>query len=589
MLTDTHTLPGNSHKWWRDTQPEAFWPVYEEFRSFLCYIWAELGLPRPTPVQLDMADYLQYGPRRRIMEAFRGVGKSWITAAFVCWLLLRDKDLKIMVVSASKERADNFTTFTLQLLATIPLLQHLYPEPGQRESKVAFDVRGTNPDQAPSVRSVGVTGQMTGGRADIIVSDDVEVPKNSETVVMRAKLAERVKEYDAILKPNGHVVYLGTPQTEESLYNKMPERGYAVRIWPARFPSPEKREGYGAFLAPMIAERLDKNPSLVNKPTDPHRFNELDLVEREASYGRTGFALQFMLDTTLSDAERYPLKLSDLLVESIDPIEGPERIIWASGPQQVVNDLPLLGFNGDYYHRPMDYHRDQNGNVVRYPYTGKLLTIDPSGRGKDETAYNITYMLNSTIFVPEAGAFRDGYSEKTLTALAEAAKRHKVKAVLIESNFGDGMFAEIIKPYFERIYPCTVEEKKVSGMKEARIIDTLEPVMNQHRLVIDPKVIEEDYRSVADLPQEEASQYRLFYQLTHITRLKGALVHDDRVDALSLAVGYWVEQMGLDQEKRIKVHREKALDAELRKFMTGLGVKTRNRGNTRRWTSNSMR
>lgn len=144
----------------------------KDFRVFLHLVWKVLNLPNPTPVQLSIAQYLQHGPRRKIIEAFRGVGKSWITAAYVDWRLLLDPDVKIMVVSASKDRADNFTTFCLQLINDIPLLQHLMPRPDQRCSKLSFDVGPCRADQAPSVVSRGIFSQITGGRADEIIADD---------------------------------------------------------------------------------------------------------------------------------------------------------------------------------------------------------------------------------------------------------------------------------------------------------------------------------------------------------------------------------------------------------------------------------
>lgn len=564
---DSNKLPGRTDQWWREEKPKAEWPLYEHFPVFLAFIWKHLGLPKPTPVQYDIAQFLQYGPRRCTIEAFRGVGKSWIAATFVLWLLLRDKELKIMVVSASKERADNFTTFCLQLLRDVPLLQHLMPEPGQRESKVSFDVAGCKPDQAPSVRSIGVGGQMTGGRADIIIPDDVEVPNNSETVVQRAKLAERIKEFDAILKPKGHIKFLGTPQDYESIYVTMEERGYGVVVWPALVPTGLQRKGYGSRLAPMI-DQMGKEGA----PTDPRRFDEADLMERMASYGRSGFALQFMLDTSLSDAEKYPLKLSDLIVDTVDPKAPPERVMYASGPKQALTDLPLVGFSGDRYHQPLDYLRHPDGHVQRTQYTGRLLTIDPSGRGKDETSWNVTLAVNAQIHLPLVRASRDGYTEKVLTQIAADAKQWEVNTILIEANFGDGMFAALLQPYLKAAgHRCEIVEERSSGQKERRIIDTLEPVMNQHRLIIDPSVIRWDFESVSGLPPEEAQQYRLFWQMTHLSKERGCLKHDDRLDGLAIAVKHWVDQMNLVAEDRAAKNRAKALDEELRKFMKTAG------------------
>ena len=559
------------NQWWREETPEEEWAVYESFRVFLRLAWGQLELPEPTPVQLDMADYLQYGPRRSVIEAFRGVGKSWITAAFVCWLLFRDAQLNILVVSASKERADNFTTFTLRMIQDWELLQHLAPLPHQRQSKVGFDVSTANPDQAPSVRSVGVMGQMTGGRADFIIPDDVEVPNNSETQAMRDKLADRVKEFDAILKPGGSIKYLGTPQTEESLYNKLPERGYDIRVWPSQFPV--KAVYLDETLAPFIREMMKDPKNVVplwnglGAPTDPRRFDAEDLMEREASYGRSGYALQFMLDTRLSDADRYPLRLEDLIVMDLNPDVGPEKVMWARGPTQVADELPTIGMGGDRYYHPFEYARDPHGAIKMHAYKGSILVIDPAGRGKDETAIVVLKMLNSQIFLTKLWATRDGYSEDTLIKIAELAKEQQVNMILIESNFGDGMFEALLIPYLKRIYRCTTEEVRATGMKEKRLIDTLEPVMNQHRLIVDTKAIEWDYQSTQALPPEQQRAYRLFHQMTRLTKDKGALAHDDRLDALATGVAYWVEQMGVDQDEAIQANLDEALQKELDSFM----------------------
>ena len=200
------------------------------------------------------------------------------------------------------------------------------------------------------------------------------------------------------------------------------------------------------------------------------------------------FALQFMLDTSLADADRYPLKMSDLIVMSVDRDKMPEKLVY--GRLKEIKDLPNVGLSGDKIFAP----EATVGDYV--DYDGSVLVIDPSGRGSDETSYAVVKNRGGTLYVPECGGLDGGYGEATLTKLCEIAKLHKVNVVLIESNFGDGMFNELLTPYMRDIYPCTMEEVRHSKQKELRIIDTLEPVMNQHRLVIDPKVIQSDYDSV---------------------------------------------------------------------------------------------
>lgn len=541
-------------------------PVQEDFRKFVYLIWKELNLPSPTPMQYDIAFYLQHGPKRSVIEAFRGIGKSWLTSAFVCWVLLNDPQKKVLVVSASKERADAFSSFVKKLINEIPALNHLKPREGQRDSMLAFDVGPALPDHSPSCKSVGIFGQMTGSRADIVVMDDIEIPSNSATQQMRDKLSEAVKEVDAILKPlpTSRVIYLGTPQQELSLYNELAERGYEVRIWPALYPELNKIESYKGRLAPKITKAIEADATIVSKPTDPQRFSEEDLLERRASYGRSGFALQFQLDTSLSDADKYPLKVSDLIVQNLGPTMAHLKLAWAAAPELTINDLPNVALTGDRFYRPM-WHSDDMSE-----YTGSVMSIDPSGRGKDETGYAVVKALAGNLFLTEAGGISGGYEVETLEALAYAAKRNQVKYIVIEANFGDGMFTQLLKPILARIYPCTVEEVKHSTQKEARIIDTLEPVMSSHRLIVDQKVIQKDFDTAKDI------KYSLFYQMTRLTRDRGALVQDDRLDALAIAVNYWVETMARDNNKAVSEIKSQAIDKELKKFMGQvLGAKPR--------------
>ena len=528
----------------------------DDFGFFLFMIWQHLQLPNPTPLQYDIGKYLQYGPIRLVIEAFRGCGKSFVTSAFVIWLLYRNPQLKVMVVSASKERADAFSQFVKRLIAEVDWLHHLQARSDQRNSNIAFDVGPALTDHSPSVKSVGITGQLTGSRADVIIADDIEVANNSYTQDARDKLAEAVKEFDAILKPydertmteQPRIIYLGTPQTEMSIYNQLPDRGYEVRVWPILFPTEKQLVNYKGRLAPFITDPLELNSELAGTTTEPDRFDMYDIEKRRLSYGKAGFGLQFMLDTALSDADKYPLKLADLVVMPVDMKKAPVEFTKMNGPETLLKDLESVGLAGDRYYRPYWV------STERQEYTGTLLTIDPSGRGTDETAWNVTKFYNGYIFLAAMGGMRDGYSEDTLESLAQIAKVHSVNEVRIESNFGDGMFAKLLQPYLSRIHPASIEEVRNSAQKERRIIDTLEPVMMQGRLIVDPALIQSDMdQCVHDM------SYSLFYQMSRVTDERGALRHDDRLDCLEIAVAKWQEYMDADAEKLEGERREEAM------------------------------
>ena len=527
----------------------------ENFKNFLYLCWKFLNLPEPTPIQYDIADYLQNEERRLVIEAFRGVGKSWITSAFVCHQLLLNPQRNILVVSASKNRADDFSTFTQRLINEMPILQHLIPRDTQRHSKISFDVAPALASHAPSVKSMGITGQLTGSRADLIIADDVESANNSQTQLMRDRLSETVKEFDAIIKPDvGRIIFLGTPQTEMSLYNTLEERGFKTKIWTALYPTKEQTIGYGSKLSKIISNITGKE----GQPTAPQRFDDVDLLERLSSYGRSGFNLQFMLDTTMSDSNRYPLKLNDLIVASGCTTwdKAPAQIQWASGTQQLKGidpEIPNVGLKGDYYVAPLHLSDEYA------PFEGVAMSIDPAGRGEDKTAYAVLKMLHGVLYLTDIGALDGGYSDSTLEELSSIAKRNKVNNVVIESNFGDGMATALLKPVMAKIHPCQIEEVRHNIQKEKRIIDTLEPIMNGHRLVVDENTIKEDFKLEPN--------HQLFRQLTRITRDRGALRHDDQIDALAIAANYWVERMDRDQTLSYQQHKDELINKDLEKFM----------------------
>jgi hypothetical protein len=587
--------------WWSSDDP-----LREDFRNFAYLVWEHLGLPAPTPAQYDISYFLQHGwagygitddgvifewygteevePdragcrqmgeadkkfREDIIEAFRGIGKSYLTAAFALWRLLRNPfDEKILVISASGGKAKEFVSMAKTLLLTMPMLEHLRPRDDQRDTAWSFDVNGASISQSPSVKAAGITGQITGSRATLIIADDIEVTDNSRTEEARERLLHKTNEFAAIKVTGGaDVIYLGTPQTEESIYTKLiKDMGATGWILPARYPLPDKRASYvfkregGAeidCLAPR-ARAVDRDAALQWKPTDPERFNEMELTNREAK-GRSYFALQFQLDTSLSDAERYPLKQADMIVMACNPFKAPQILQWGhdtNGKNRRV-DLMNYGFSGDHWLAPLFVDSEWR------EYEQSLLFVDPSGRGKDETAWAVVKTLNGMLYAVESGGYA-GDPGQAMLEIATAAKKHKVHEVVVEPNYAGAVWINAFEPVLAKVWPaekagetaaCTVREAAWSRtQKEVRIIETLEPVMTTHRLVVDERV---------------AADGVLMYQLTHITRERNCLSHDDRLDALAGAVAELMATLRVDVDQAAREMKEAEEQELLDEFIEG--------------------
>jgi len=525
---------------------------------FCTYMLRELNLAdTPTKQQLSIIDYMANGPDRAIIAGFRGVAKSTMAAFYALWRLRMDPfNEKILIPGATADKATEVTTFMLRCIRDVDVLQCLQPRQDGRSSAQAFDVGPSVVDQSPSVRAVGILSpSLTGKRCTCAIADDIETQSNSITPLKQERLANAITELEAVLKPCVNtelprkILYLGTPHLESSLYIRLHrDRNVPMRFWPARYPNPSDPDQWDAYdgnLDPLMAAEVEEDPTLVGEPTDPERFPHLELVGRETRMTRTSVQLQFMLNCRLSTLDRYPIRLGDLIVLDLDGKALPEIVSWASGPDQRIQDLVCIGMGADrYFHRPML----SQGWVSQQETWRCVLAIDPSGRGSDELAWAVMAELNGNMFLLECGGTTQGYAEPVLEILAKCAKRWNVSQIVVENNFGDGMFNALFTPVLLRYHRCSIEEVRVHQQKERRIVDVLAPLVQQHRLVVNSELVRKDYRD-AERDPELGHHRSLMYQLSRITIERGSLLHDDRIDATAIAAGFFVDAAAQDQNR----------------------------------------
>ena len=539
--------------------------LHDDFEFFLEQLWDAIDLPEIAQHQREIARWLQNGPRRRGIRAFRGASKTFVTLGYAVWRLFRNKNERVMVISKSEKHSKDSLFMVRKWIGQVPWLQHLVPDrkAGQRDSATKFDTATADNDRSPSFTAASITGQITGSRATLIIGDDIESMQNSMTYEMRERLRTEVTELDNIIVPGGDVIFLGTPFHQESLYDKMAESGYEFRCWPARLPQPNEETD---DLAPELRERLEGGEE-PGAPVWPSRFDDEELSDREASEGRSLFAMQYMLMTKLTDGLEYPLRLSDLVVFPVQPEQAPMSIAWGTtndrGGTTRIEEIPCLGFGTDGLYGPIMYSQDWAG------YSSVKMWIDPSGRGADLTGYAVVGELNGRLFVLDVGGIVGGYSPDTLGQLAEIAEKFKAREIFVEDNFGQGMFVELFRPtlldLFTEDWGASIDTVRVSGQKELRIISALEPVVNQHRLVISPDTI---------------SDHEIQKQYTRLTRERNCLKHDDQIEALAMCVRMWQNSMGRDPEQTADRRRQDEIDRELREHYAAMGLAV---GSSTRW------
>lgn len=572
---------------------------YADFNDFVMDGMAFLGFDT-TEMQADIALYMQAGPRLRMVMAQRGEAKSTLAALYAVWRLIQRPNTRVLVVSGGEKQASEVATLIIRLITTWDILEYLRPDKlaGDRSSVEAFDVHWAlkGLDKSPSVACIGITANLQGKRADLLLADDIETSKNGLTVVQRGQLLLLSKDFSSICT-HGDILYLGTPQTKDSIYNTLPQRGFDVRIWPGRFPTEEEQAKYGSRLAPFLSERIKADPSLTRgggldgtkgKPADPKRYNEQDLCDKELDQGPEGFQLQYMLDTSLADAARQQLKLENLLVANYDWERLPEVQVYQAAPKYAAK-LP------DGFPIPLQvmYHPVPTDCAFVPPKDAPVMCIDPAGGGADELGFAVSTAIGPYIHLLDVQGWRGGMSQENVIRILLCALKYGVEAIEVESNMGHGLFeinlrGEIAKAkkeleekldtpvtaalkasedsvpkLIDKLGKMGVTGKYSTGQKERRIIDSFVSATQRHKVIVHQQVFDSDRACGQQHSIEKRQQYSFFYQFANITTDRNSLPHDDRLEVGAMAVRRWKGVLTTDEDKAA----EKRAEADAKEFV----------------------
>lgn len=476
--------------------------------------------------------------RSMLIEAQRSQSKSTLLACAAVFWIIHMPSARIGVVMPKEEAAVDLCRLIIQTFELLPELAETFlPDAGagDRDSALKWDVHHSlkGVDKSATVFALSLFSNLQGKRMDYALLDDLESTKNGMTAEQRASVLSKAQDLNAICL--GRIVWLGTPQTENSVYFELAERGVHTYVWPGRYPTPREVPFYRGNLAPYIIRRIEANPDLQTgggaqgdrgQVTCPEYLTEDIHRQLELSGGSAWYELQYMLNVTRSAANAKALRSRDVIVVEDAP-EFPVKVDKGMGPSYTVKHL-----SGGKTHElslPSSFSEERKTPVVR-------AYVDPAAGGSvsgDRTAFAVCGLVAGNVVILSYGSFPGGYNREGLYKLAEALMPHKPSSITIEKNMGYGAFKEVFQPILMEVaekhgFKPGVDDDLVKGQKELRIIDTLAPVLGRGSLWVTSRALSEEERYLEGIPAGKGASYSLWQQLASITRGRNSLLHDDK-------------------------------------------------------------
>jgi len=408
-----------------------------DFLEFV-WLWNEQAGTGGTPaVHRRIARWIMAreaaGDRRLLLMAFRGCGKSTLVALWCAWTLSRDPRTRILVLAADHALATKMVSSVRRILLRHPLCGHLAPDPTSWAAD-RFALLRPGMGRDPSMLAVGIGGNITGARADVVLCDDVEVAGNCDTAGKRAELRDRLAEAEFVLVPGGRMLFVGTPHAADSLYRPADDAEAWLR-------------GYHRLRVPVL--------DAAGRPAWPERFGR-DVVEAlRARVGPLRFARQMMLEHADEAAARLDPALIVRYGEDTDYRE--------SGGRPVLSLMGRRLVSGGGYWDPA-YGRPGGGDASVLAAT----YADAEGR---HYLHRLSYLTHEPDGQPDPAT-------QQCAAVAAVARQLMLPVVRVETN-GIGRFlpALLRREMARAGVPCAVVEHSNHRPKRERILGALDAAL----------------------------------------------------------------------------------------------------------------
>lgn len=425
--------------------------VKADFRLFLV-LWNQRQNFKTPILHLKMAAWLETaweaGDTRLLLMAFRSAGKSSIVGVFAAWLIYQNNDIRILVLAADSTLAGKMVRNVKRIIERHPLCKGLKPKNADQWASDRFTVMRDMELRDPTMIAHGVSSNITGSRADIVICDDVEVPNTCDSAEKRENLRERLSELPYVLLAGGTQLYVGTPHTYFSIYADV-----------ERAEIGEERaflDGFKRLILPLITDQ--------GASAWPERYSMEDIARYKIEAGPNKFESQMLLRPVNIMEGRLDVEDLQYYSGEIEYCMHTNRLF--IGAHQMVAatcwwDPSLAKNNGD----------------------SSVLAVVFGDMGGNYYLHHVEY-----ISVP-AGSDEQNNADAQCQIVAELTKLYRLPMIVIEDN-GLGKFLPgILRGHFKSSkVMAAVQSVTNRKAKAQRIIEGFDALLAAKRLYVHERV-----------------------------------------------------------------------------------------------------
>ena len=237
-----------------------------------------------------------------MIKAPRGHLKTSLTTAWIFQLLIRHRNIRVFLLSASYDRACD-TLEDVKLFMIQPWCLELFP---RRVWANPFKDAPTwtheqailprdNAVSGASIRAQSIYGKMTGQHYEVIVLDDPQDDENTKTVANIDRVKTKIRNAMSVLNPGGWFVFIGTPWSRDDVLAWIDDMGFTTYCRSAVL---DKLTGENARL-PEEGEEYRYDLLF------PKKYTFKELREVKAIQGKMFFSGQYELDFLPDEAVAF--------------------------------------------------------------------------------------------------------------------------------------------------------------------------------------------------------------------------------------------------------------------------------------------